>query len=94
MDHAGIIDNPELGLVRDLEQLFGLQDASCQVSHLIHVVLHLELGTLCLVQIRFSSFSVVADSRSQPIVEIVLEGVDPASLVLLERLSIRLDHLD
>lgn len=81
-------------LVRNVEQIFGLLDSTCQVPHLDHVVLNLKLCALGLVQIRLCRFLVVANGRPQSVVKVIFEGVDPTRLVLLERLPVRLDHFD
>ena len=76
------------------EALFGELYAISQTFDLLEVIFDLESRRLHFVKIWLSGFPIIADSRAQPVVQVILQRVDPIGLLLLESRAIRLNHLD
>ena len=81
-------------IIRHLKFDLSLLNAACQELHLLQVVIDLQSLSPDLVHIRLSGLFIVTDSCPQSIIEIVLQGIDPISLLLVKGQSICLDHFD
>ena len=77
---------------RAKESLHRSVNSACKLLDFLQVIINLESRGLHFVKVRLSGLPVFANSRSQAIVKVVFQGVDPVGLVLLEGLSVSVDH--